>query len=198
MMLTPFLIHILPPTTDFNRGLILINLAQIMTLRSTWVLLCFCIGMATVNAQITFSDAEAYHDFIIEQKMIMQDATDAIGNFEVADSTLIWDAYYQALATTKTCLKAVKNAGQFQDNEKFYSAALQLFTNREQLLLNSYPQLISFYLLSDPIDADFEAGESITSLINQSEMIMEKIFLQSQTAFAEKYHFTPKDPYAEE
>ncbi len=169
-----------------------------MTLRSTWVLLFFCIGIVTANAQITFSNAVEYHDFIIEQKMIMQEATDAIGNFEVADSTIIWDAYYQALSTTKSCLKAVKNAGQFEDNEKFYSATLQLFTNREQLLINSYPQLISFYLIKDPIDADFEAGEDITSSVNHSEMIMEKLFLQSQTAFAEKYHFTPKDPYTEE
>ena len=60
-----------------------------MTLRSTWVLLFFCIGIVTANAQITFSNAVEYHDFIIEQKMIMQEATDAIGNFEIADSTII-------------------------------------------------------------------------------------------------------------
>lgn len=169
-----------------------------MILNRFWGFLFFCAGIASVNAQITFNNAVEYHDFIIEQKIIMQEATDAIGNFEVADSAIIWDAYYQALATTKSCLKAVKSAGQFEDNEKFYSATLQLFTNREQLLINTYPQLISFYLIKDPIDADFEAGEDITSSVNHSEMIMEKLFLQAQTAFSEKYHFTPKDPYTEE
>ncbi|HRG26842.1 MAG TPA: hypothetical protein PLJ00_03040 [Chitinophagales bacterium] len=169
-----------------------------MMVKRTLFLLLFFTGMAIGNAQNTFTNAEQYHDFIIEQKIIMQEATDDIGNFEVADSAIIWDAYYQALATTKSCLKVVKNAGQFEDNEKLYSTILQLFSNREQLLLNSYPQLISFYLIKDPIDLDFEAGEDITSSINQSEMIMEKLFLQAQSDFAAKYHFTPKDPYAEE
>lgn len=155
-------------------------------------------GLTTLvcYAQVTFTDAIAYNDYIVNEQNAIGNAILELSNAfnEGGDmesyKTGIFREYEELKLQCNTSLEKITIITPYDNNSEFLEAALNLFTFYKKVIANEYYLLINFMTNEN---ATIEEQEKIMSLMENmsaEEARIDNIFLQAQQAFANKYGFT--------
>ncbi len=150
----------------------------------------FIAGGISVHAQTTFTDPIAYNDFIIDQQLAVGDAIEAIFDFDLPDSALIWATYDLSLARVKQANANIKSLKPFEGDTSFIKAAIELFAYYEKTFISDYPDFITFFLDEEPLESETaEMNQRVEFLANQ-ESALDIVFTAAQEDFAKAHNFT--------
>ncbi len=144
----------------------------------------------SLKAQTTFTDPIAYNDFIIDQQLAVGEAIEAIFDFELPDSALIWATYDLSLARVKQANANIKSLKPFEGDSVFIKAAIELFAYYEKTFINDYPDFITFFLDEAPLESETEEMNQRVEFLANWESELDMVFTLAQETFAKAHNFT--------
>lgn len=144
----------------------------------------------SLKAQTTFTDPIAYNDYIIEQQLVVGEAIEAIFDFDLPDSALIWATYDLSLVIVKQANANIKSLKPFEGDSTFITAAIELFAYYEKTFINDYPEFITFFLENDPLESETEEMNQRIEFLANWESELDTVFTLAQENFAKSHNFT--------
>ncbi|PKP04773.1 MAG: hypothetical protein CVU11_03415 [Bacteroidetes bacterium HGW-Bacteroidetes-6] len=142
----------------------------------------------------TTDDAIKHNDGIVaDQKKLLEMENDFVNTIvdgdEIAD---IKKAYKEYNAFIEETLKKYEDMDEFDSNDTFRKAMLDLLKEFQDVANNEYKEMVDIYTMDaeDLTEDDFTRWEELAQIVEDKEGKANDSFLDKQKEFAKEYNFT--------
>lgn len=155
---------------------------------------CLCV-FRLLHAQVSFSDAIAYNDYIVtEQNNIVQSVLELSAAFADSGSTqevhaAIWKKYENLRLQVAASVSKINELTVFEGNTEFLEATKAVFSFYQHIAVHDYHTLVSFITNEQTNAVDLQNVMKMLEELTAQEALLDIRFTDAQNDFAMKYGF---------